>query len=364
MTENATEENEQSPMSQGPGELLQAARIELGITVDDIARQMNLNVKILTSIEDDDYNDIQSPIFTRGYLRTYARLVDLDENEIIGLFGQFYQKGDPDIKSISNTTPEISSNDLHVKWMTYFVIAALIALLSVWWINNYQIQSFVGNEAKNSNNNLNEEVAISAVTSLEKPAVALKDINLTENMADQQDEAIVELQVNDLNEQPVESVVEEEKQDEPQDDSLNPLEINLEEVLTTEPDSVENITSTSAEAEVEIVEEASIVEEVISEPVKDDDTTVYKKVVSSPEGSDVMILNIIATSWGEIHDSTKFRLIQDLLNGGEKFKMVGKKPFKLFLGNGYGVEITLNGETVDFSKHIKSNNTARFEVGK
>ncbi len=316
MSDQQNDEREQKVIKQGPGDLLQAARIEQGITLEDIARQMNLNAKILQSIEEDDYSDIQSPIFMRGYLRTYSRLVGIDEENTIKLFAGFYQIDEPELQSVRSTAPEISSNDFRVKWMTYGVIIGLIALLLVWWVNNYKTD---GVDAADSIIESVEEQVAAVIQSESISPV----IELAEELTEQTDMGATQ-----------DSVVEEEiteQQIEEPSESVSPVVVN-----TPTPEV--------------IVEE--------NQPVKN------VKTIQSSAGKDVLELTIVAASWGNIKDASGYQLVKDLLSAGDSLRLIGQKPFNIFLGNGNGVEIILNGEAIDFSSHVKSsNNTARFELG-
>ena len=53
----------------GPGDRLKAERIELGLSIEDVATRMHLSVGILEAIEDNNFDDITAPIFVKGYLR-------------------------------------------------------------------------------------------------------------------------------------------------------------------------------------------------------------------------------------------------------------------------------------------------------
>lgn len=343
MSEQHNEEVEQKVVTKGPGDLLQAARIEQGITVEDIARQMNLNARILQSIEDDDYTEIQSPIFIRGYLRTYSRLVGVDEDQVIKLFGVFYQVEDPDIKTIGNTAPQISSNDIRVKWMTYAVVLGLVVLISVWWVNNYRSSdvetaftepTMASNDSTAVQGDINIPLTITqtkivAATPNETIDPTLKSESMSDNK---------EPEINEVKKDQVESIKVAIKSDIP-----NAVDVKVE--------LVKNIESKKDES-------------LNVQPTTPAENKPFIKELSATSGSDVLEINVISASWGEIKDASKFKLIQDLMDSGSRFRMVGQKPFKVFLGNGYGVEIKLNGKAIDFSSHIKSNNTARFEIDK
>ena len=122
----------------GPGERLQAARIQQGLSLDDVAQRMHLSLDILKAIEDNHFEEITAPIFVKGYLRAYARIVSLNEDEVILQYRDFYSEEDPPISSTSNILPELSAGDARIKWTTYLVIAVIAVLLGAWWWNREQ----------------------------------------------------------------------------------------------------------------------------------------------------------------------------------------------------------------------------------
>ena len=72
--------------SEGPGKLLATARKKSGHSIADIARQLNLSVAVIEQLESNQYTDDIPDAFIRGYLRTYARAVDIDEEEVVSLY--------------------------------------------------------------------------------------------------------------------------------------------------------------------------------------------------------------------------------------------------------------------------------------
>ena len=103
--------SESRPGGLGPGERLQAARIQKGLSIDDVAGRMHLSTAILESIEENRFEEITAPIFVKGYIRAYARIVALDEDEIIQQYVDSYSKEDPPISTTSNMAPARDSND-------------------------------------------------------------------------------------------------------------------------------------------------------------------------------------------------------------------------------------------------------------
>jgi cytoskeleton protein RodZ len=72
----------------GPGQLLRAGRLERGLSIEDIARQLRLSVRQVTALEDDDYAKVASGTFLRGFVRNYAKLLQMDAAPLLHLLEQ------------------------------------------------------------------------------------------------------------------------------------------------------------------------------------------------------------------------------------------------------------------------------------
>jgi cytoskeleton protein RodZ len=83
----------------------------------------------------------------------------------------------------------------------------------------------------------------------------------------------------------------------------------------------------------------------------------------APSGSDKLKIIIHADTWADVKDSNDYQLIYDLLRADSSVELTGEAPFAVFLGNGHGVEILLNGDEVGFSASIRDDNTTRLDIG-
>ncbi|WP_367026794.1 helix-turn-helix domain-containing protein [Methylococcus sp. ANG] len=70
------------------GQRLRAAREARRLGVDKVARELHLSAGIIGALERDDYASLPPPAFVRGYLRNYARLLDLPEQEIVDAYNR------------------------------------------------------------------------------------------------------------------------------------------------------------------------------------------------------------------------------------------------------------------------------------
>lgn len=325
----------------GPGERLQAARIQQGLSLDDVADRMHLSLSILKAIEDNNFEEITAPIFVKGYLRAYARIVSLNEDEMILQYLDFYSEEDPPISSTSNILPELSVGDARIKWTTYLVILVLGVLLVAWWWNREQ----------------NSEVPISLDSqSTEQRSSADADVIDSEIEAVSED-ATATITVDEVESSQMESA-------EPA--AIEPAE-------TAEPAAFEP----AEPAEPVAIEPAEISESPAPEPVAVEAETLESEggsleatpavpvepVRLAPSGSDKLKITVSADTWTDVKDTNNYQLVYDLLRAGESVELLGEAPFSVFLGNGNGVEIRFNDEAVDISRRIRDDNTARLKIG-
>ncbi|MGH8618101.1 MAG: helix-turn-helix domain-containing protein [Burkholderiales bacterium] len=67
----------------GAGARLRAAREAQGLAAVDVARHLRLSPHQIEALETDDHGKLPGPVFVRGFLRNYARLVKLDPDTVV-----------------------------------------------------------------------------------------------------------------------------------------------------------------------------------------------------------------------------------------------------------------------------------------
>ena len=81
-----TPEEEGNAAAEPADRRLRAAREERGLSVDEVAHDLHLDRNIILALESADYEGLGAPVFVRGYLRSYARLLELPEEDIVAAF--------------------------------------------------------------------------------------------------------------------------------------------------------------------------------------------------------------------------------------------------------------------------------------
>ena len=73
-------------LPQTPGQALRRAREQRNLTLQQIADDLHLDMRLVQSLETDDFFSLGAPVYAKGYLRKYALLVGLAPGEIISLY--------------------------------------------------------------------------------------------------------------------------------------------------------------------------------------------------------------------------------------------------------------------------------------
>ena len=106
------------------GARLNAARQAAGMSINDVSQRIKLTAKQIVALENDDFEQL-GLVFSRGFVRNYARLLGLDADELIGAI--------PKIASLKNEPLNI--HDVHIPlgkglpqyWL--IVVSIVIALI-------------------------------------------------------------------------------------------------------------------------------------------------------------------------------------------------------------------------------------------
>lgn len=174
-------------MSLTLGEKLRQAREERGISISEVAEQTRISPHYLDSIENDDYRTLPGGIFNKGFVKSYAKYVGLDEQEALGDYSRLISSQEGTIDDEPKTyKPEVLTDDrTSGSTIPTIIFAAIILGLMAWglitlvnYIQNNQSQTVANtNTASNSNtantNPANANVA-PAITSVNEITIEIK----------------------------------------------------------------------------------------------------------------------------------------------------------------------------------------------
>lgn len=314
MTEH--ENTNEVPLSIEAGTLLKNKRESLGMSQKQVADRLRLRVSVIEDIENNRFESQQVATFTRGYLRSYAKFVGLDEKMVLTALEQTAdvqpQEQEIEMQSFSRKTKDEKHNS-RIMLLTWVIGLVIIGISAAWWWQNQQ------------ENSLTKEVTDSSVEAPKPTAQELADIDLmtAEELIASTPEDVVSTS-NDV----VET-------------SEVPVEQGSDPLLA----ETENTTSVDSEEPVAVIETA---EEEQPAPVV-------------PEGMTLLTMKFQADCWIQVKDTNGKTLVSGTHKPGQDVELTGKAPFKVILGAPEGVTMTFASEPVDLSGYT-SGKVARFTL--
>ncbi|HCG6611708.1 TPA: cytoskeleton protein RodZ [Vibrio parahaemolyticus] len=314
MTEH--ENTNEVPLSIEAGTLLKNKRESLGMTQKQVADRLRLRVSVIEDIENNRFESQQVATFTRGYLRSYAKFVGLDEKVVLVALEQTAdvkpKEQDVEMQSFSRKTKHEKHNS-RIMLLTWVIAIVIIGISAAWWWQNQQ------------ENSLAQVVAEANVETSQPSADEIADIDL---MTEEELIASTPAELAASNNTASES-------------SINAAQTD--EVV---PAETEESTTEATQEPVAVIEAAEEVQE--ASPVV-------------PEGMTLLTMKFKADCWIQVKDTNGKTLVSGTQKPGQDVELTGKAPFKVILGAPEGVTMTFASEPVDLSGYT-SGKVARFTL--
>lgn len=333
-----------------PGELLRRERDALELSREEVAAALNLRPAVIDGLERDSYEEIPIATYRRGYLRSYANLLGLDEERVLAAYKAHFGKDDLEQKvtpvHIVNKPPSRIGAWLF-RLATLVVIAGLIGLTLMWW------QSRGGSQPPSPSDSA--PVAVDGLDG--STAVAESGTNGTTPPAPEE---------TTESSPPTQAPVEADASEAPTDGEPNLLGTTDQAAVTEAPSEATTADASTTEEEDATAEgdDTSAGDTATDDASADDEST---DVAASDQATqaDPRVLNLTFNeqSWTEIFDANEQRVFVGLQEPGTTARVEGDPPFRLTVGNATGVELSWGGETVDLSERAGANNVARFTLG-
>ncbi|EIA1554326.1 cytoskeleton protein RodZ [Vibrio parahaemolyticus] len=314
MTEH--ENTNEVPLSIEAGTLLKNKRESLGMTQKQVADRLRLRVSVIEDIENNRFESQQVATFTRGYLRSYAKFVGLDEKVVLVALEQTAdvkpKEQEIEMQSFSRKTKNEKHNS-RIMLLTWVIAIVIIGISAAWWWQNQQ------------ENSLAQVVAEANVETSQPSADEIADIDL---MTEEELIASTPAELAASNNTSSES-------------SINAAQTD--EVV---PAETEESTTEATQEPVAVIEAAEEVQE--ASPVV-------------PEGMTLLTMKFKADCWIQVKDTNGKTLVSGTQKPGQDVELTGKAPFKVILGAPEGVTMTFASEPVDLSGYT-SGKVARFTL--
>lgn len=305
----------------GVGREFNAARLARGMSIGDVARQLRLSVRQVTALEEDDYDKLVSGTFLRGFIRNYAKLLQMDAAPLLQRLEQSLPPTPaPTISYQTEGIPFPSNQGGGRRNLIIAGVVALVLLLLVFEIYDRN----EGNKGKQPA--IKMETGTEAKEVAASPQYQLPSATPTSGT------------------DPVPSA-EEAKVVEQKHGIPAPLSTPAPVLV---PPPAQQATPAAAAIEQANATARESANAIASEP---------------GGGGDVLRLVFEGESWTEIKDSGGRLLLSRINPRGTEQVLHGKPPFSLTIGNASAVKLVYNNNPVDLAPYINAyGGTARLSL--
>ena len=124
------------------GEVLRLARTNQGLTLEELHKKTEIQLDMLEAMENDDFDQLPSPFYTRSFLRKYAWAVELDERIVLDAYDSgsmiTYEEVDVDEDELTGRRRSSKKNKASFLPLFYFILFALsIVIFVTYYVWNY-----------------------------------------------------------------------------------------------------------------------------------------------------------------------------------------------------------------------------------
>ena len=123
------------------GEVLRLARVNQGLSLEELQRKTDIQLDMLEALESDDFDKLPSPFYVRSFLRKYAWAVELDESIVLDAYdsGNMITYEEVDVDEIELSGRRRSNRKKRsLLPLFYFVLFSLSILVFVtYYVWNY-----------------------------------------------------------------------------------------------------------------------------------------------------------------------------------------------------------------------------------
>jgi len=314
------------PTERTVGEMLKAARAAQGVTLEQIATELRIELRQLEALESDRLDRIGVPVFVKGYLRQYGQRVGLDYRDLLA---QYYKQTSlQEVQIRPSKTIRLRDE----RQITVWVIAALallvlIAGLAVWWLGGggFDIGGIRPPASQAKPDSSKPGGAAPAEPTAAAPAATSAQTPAAEPAAGR---AAIAAEPNAA----------------AQAAPTPPLAVTPQPTVTPPRPSASRpgpIPPGSSPAPAVVPTNPPAAAAALSVPLE---------------------LTFEQESWAEVNDARGNRLYYGLGAAGRRAEMRGEPPFAVVLGNAVGVKIAVDGEDFKIPMKGRPGEYARFSV--
>ncbi|HHJ1296383.1 TPA: RodZ domain-containing protein [Pseudomonas sp. H2] len=331
---------------QNPGELLRQAREKRDWSQAEVARKLNLTVSSLNHVETGAFDKLPGHTFARGYIRAYAKLMDLDQAALVEAFDQYtgtHAKGS-EVHSLGRIEEPVRLSHNILRGVSLLLLVAVVGGGFVWWQDQGSLR---GKDL--------------AKIALEHVEVESADGTTQIHPLDEpEDQAVTAGQQPESAPLPLEQAAGEQPLAAAEQVPASPAQTPAANATPAPAAQAQLPAAATAPTPVPAAVAPAATAPVAAAPVVA--AAEPAAPVAVPAGSAKVAIQFTADCWTQVSDGNGKVLFSAVKRKGDNLELTGKPPFAVRLGFARGAQVSYNGQAVDVAP-FTSGETARLKLG-
>ncbi|MES2182295.1 MAG: RodZ domain-containing protein [Pseudomonadota bacterium] len=116
------------------GAVFLSARNTKKLTQKDVSNNLRISIKQVCALESDDFGALPDAMITRGFIRNYARLLEIDAEPLLASYRARMPDKPPSTISVQPSTNQVLSGKDSPPWLIYILGSILILLFLLAWL--------------------------------------------------------------------------------------------------------------------------------------------------------------------------------------------------------------------------------------
>lgn len=312
-TDKETTDNQAQSQPVVLGEVLQAARVAKQLTQQDISNNLRYSVKQINALENGEYHLLPDAMITRGFIRNYAKLLEIDAEPLLASYRQSVSSESDTMIAVRSSMRPVQLTKESQPWLKYILASILVLLFLLAWLFYVDYMPKPSSVAVEKTPEVIEEAAPAATEPL--PEIALP---AAQRLAE--DDVTAPDLIADPNV------------------TLNP---------TTQPaTNVADVKPLDTVAQADLKPLAPPVSQQILAPVTASPVKPADKTLN---------MTFTAQTWVSVTDKSGKVVYEKMSRNGDKATINIAPPLNLVIGNASGTKLNFGGKDIDLAPNTKDN---------
>lgn len=286
------------------GELLQAARVAKQLTQQDVSNSLRYSVKQIDALEKGDYGLLPDAMITRGFIRNYAKLLEIDAEPLLASYREAVSSQPEKTIAVRSSMRPVLLTKESQPWLKYILGSILVLLFLLAWL--FYID-YMPKPSRAEVENSAQVTQKSAPVTVE----ALPEIALSAAQRAAEDSSVSD--------------------------------------LTASPDAALNNTSAQSAADVKPLDP------MVQSELKPLSAPAQQQAVMADVSEKVLMMTFTALSWVSVTDKSGKVVFEKVSHSGDKVAINVIPPLNLVIGNASGTKLNFGGVDVDLAPNTKDN---------